>query len=75
MSEIAELNMGADAAVTHPAVWHPKETAPMDGKWVWASDGERVWIVMAHKDGTLRSPSASAVRYWTRDFIPEPPTP
>jgi hypothetical protein len=46
----------------------------MDGKWCWASDGDRVWIVMGHKDGSLRAKEASLVKFWTRDYIPEPPT-
>lgn len=68
-----ESNLVADAAETAQADWRTKDSAPMDGKWCWASDGERVWLVMAHKDGTLRSDGASAVKFWTRDFIPEPP--
>ncbi len=68
-------NMLEDAAETKPAVWHDKSTAPMDGKWCWASDGKNIWIVCGHKDGTLRSDRAGAVRYWTRDYIPEPPAP
>lgn len=66
--------MITDAKATAPAKWYPKGTAPMDGKWCWASDGERVWIVMGHKDGSLRSKEASSVKFWTRDYIPEPPT-
>lgn len=73
MSETNYKNMTEDAAETRPAVWYSKETAPMDGKWCWASDGKNIWIVIGHKDGTLRSDRASAVHYWTRDYIPEPP--
>lgn len=66
-------NLLTEAELTAKATWHPKETAPMDDKWCWATDGERVWLVLGHKDGTLRSPEASAVKFWSRDFIPAPP--
>ena len=72
---MSEIDMLTDAAATAPAKWHPKETAPMDGKWCWASDGTNVWVVIGPKDGTLRSATASSVKFLTRDYIPAQPIP
>jgi hypothetical protein len=54
-------------------VWQSKETAPSDGKPVWLSDGENVWLGTAWKDGSLRLPSRDNVQFWMYADVPIPP--
>lgn len=53
--------------------WRPISTEPADGKSIWISDGERVWLGIAHKDGSLKLPSASLCKYWMTAETPAPP--
>jgi hypothetical protein len=60
---------------TRPVVWKPQGTAPMDGRKIWVSDGERVWLITAHSDGSHNDPSSATLcKFWTDADIPDPPT-
>lgn len=54
--------------------WQPITTEPADGSDIWISDGTRVWLGKAHKDGSLKLPSRAACKFWMTAEIPAPPS-
>ncbi len=53
--------------------WQSIETAPTDGRDIWVSDGDEVWHIIAHKDGTHKEPEATKCKFWMNMYWPEPP--
>jgi hypothetical protein len=53
--------------------WKTIDTEPADGSRIWLSNGERVWLATAHKDGSLKLPSRHECKFWQPANVPEPP--
>ena len=53
--------------------WQPIETEPADGSDIWISDGEIVWLGVAHKDGSLKLPNRSRCKFWMKAELPKRP--
>lgn len=56
---------------TDIADWHDRSEPTPKGVVIWATDGVRVWTIWGA--GEPIPGSATAVRMWTRAFIPSPP--
>lgn len=65
----------ADKLLAERRQWRPIETSPTDDSPIWISDGEHVWLGVAHKDGSLKMPSRSLCKFWMTAEIPAPPSP
>jgi hypothetical protein len=52
--------------------WQPIETAPTDGRRLWISDGNDVWDIIAHADGSHKT--ARMCKFWMNAVWPTPPT-
>lgn len=55
----------------YDATWRSREETPPDGQWIWASDGDRVWLLVG--DGEPIPASARNVLFWTPAAVPRPP--
>jgi len=70
--EAAKRAWPADQMIpTSVADWHDRAEPTPDGVVIWATDGSRVWTIWGN--GKPIAGSATAVKMWTRAFIPSPP--